>query len=42
MGTAMIARVLEAEGLRVGVIAQPRDASDHGDSLGEPGLFLGG
>ena len=41
-GTAVIGRVLEAEGFRVGVIAQP-DWRGDGDfrRLGTPGLFFG-
>jgi len=41
-GTAVIARVLEAEGFRVGVIAQPdwRSAEDF-KKLGRPRLFFG-
>lgn len=41
-GMAIIGRLLEAQGFRVGIIAQPdwRDASDFG-SLGKPNLFFG-
>lgn len=41
-GTAVIARVLEAEGFKVGVIAQPDWKSlDDIMTLGRPGLFFG-
>lgn len=42
IGAAVIGRVLEAAGYRVGIIAQP-DAADDGDirRLGEPRLFWG-
>src|SRR5215470_7604604 len=41
-GMALVGRVLEAQGFRVGIIAQPRwtDAADF-TLLGEPGLFFG-
>lgn len=41
-GMAIIGRLLEAQGFRVGIIAQPRwqDASDFG-ALGAPNLFFG-
>src|ERR1700719_2854390 len=41
-GMAIIGRLLEAQGFRVGIIAQPRwtDAADF-TALGEPGLFFG-
>lgn len=42
IGVAMIARVLEARGFKVGVIAQPRtDCPDDITRLGEPDLFWG-
>src|SRR5436190_2162436 len=41
-GMAIVGRLLEAQGFRVGIIAQPRwnDAADF-TALGEPGLFFG-
>ncbi|GAB3260184.1 B12-binding domain-containing radical SAM protein [Chitinimonas naiadis] len=41
-GMALIGRLLEAQGLRVGIIAQPRwDTADEFRALGRPRLFFG-
>jgi uncharacterized radical SAM protein YgiQ len=41
-GMAVVGRLLEAQGFRVGIIAQPAwDSAEHFKTLGEPNLFFG-